>query len=358
MTKLTEIKSKSYSNYIASDFLQSEVNINKRVFNLIRDIDNSSIQSLKNKILNIFGDVQVFAISDYDEEICCSLSSMQDIDFNKFNTLLIEPITLEKNTRFDFSELMEIMDKLRSPNGCEWDKAQTHKSIRINLIEEAYELLEAIDLDDRDMLIEETGDVLLQAIFHTQIAKEDGAFDYYDMITTLCRKLVDRHTHIFGDNHAENSSQALNFWMEAKKKEKKYSSNADAMSRIPKNLPSLLYSEKMQKIARKCGFDWESVDDCIAKVHEEIQEFFEAKSPEHIKEEAGDVLFSIVNLFRFYEIDPEIALYEANQKFYNRFKKVEDKVLDSNRQMTDCTLTELDNIWNEIKKVEKIKKIG
>jgi tetrapyrrole methylase family protein/MazG family protein len=172
------------------------------------------------------------------------------------------------------------------------------------------------------------------------------------MLTALCRKLLDRHTHIFGENHADTPEEALVFWAEAKKKEKKYTSNTDAMSRVPKNFPALLYAEKVQKIAKKCGFDWDNVDGAVDKVREELDELLTA-SPEDRHEEAGDLLFAVCNVLRFYKIDNEMALHDANRKFVERFKVVEELATRDGKEMTDYTLQQLDEFWNEAKRQGK-----
>ena len=259
---------------------------------------------------------------------------------------------LKERKRFDLGDLEEIMKRLRADDGCEWDKIQTHNSIRINLIEEAYELLEALDQNNRDMMLEECGDVLLQAVFHTQIAEDEKDFTWGDMITALCRKLLDRHTHIFGENHADTPEEALMYWAEAKKKEKKYTSNTDAMGRVPKNFPSLLYAEKVQKIAKKCGFDWDTVDGAVDKVKEELDELLTA-TPDHRHEEAGDLLFAVCNVLRFFKIDNEMALHDASMKFVRRFQVVEELATKDGKSMSDYTLQQLDEFWNEAKRQGK-----
>ena len=172
------------------------------------------------------------------------------------------------------------------------------------------------------------------------------------MLTGLCRKLLDRHTHIFGANHADNAEQALVFWNEAKKKEKKYTSHTDAMDRVPKNLPALLYAEKVQKVAKRAGFDWSDFRPAAEKVSEELAEFLAAPK-EHMTEEGGDLLFAAVNLLRLKKVEAETALREASAKFFRRFAAVEDAVKAQGRDMTELPLAELDKIWDEVKASEK-----
>lgn len=340
--KLDQILKSSCQRYIVADFLATTF-FNKRIALVVDDIKKDDVEAIKTKLLDAYGDVKLTVEKD-GADIDATVSTLPE----DFDVLMIEPISFTECKRFDFSDLEQIMHRLRADDGCEWDRAQTHESIRINLIEEAYELVEAIDLKNPEMMKEECGDILMQAVFHAEIAQKNGEFDYIDMISGLCRKLIDRHTHIFGANHANNANEALVFWEEAKKKEKKYTSVSDEMDRIPKNLPSLLYAEKLQKKAKKVGFDWDDVSCAYDKVAEEAEELKQADK-EHKTEEAGDLLFAVVNVLRFYKIDPEMALREANKKFYRRFKAVEETIKAQGREMKDCTLEEMDRVWNEVK---------
>ncbi len=344
--KLDEILKSSYQRYIVADFLSTAF-FNKRIALVVDGVKPDDVAAVKAKLFDAYGDVDVTVEVD-GKDVKSSVSTLPD----DFDVLMIDSVPLIECKRFDFSDLEQIMHRLRADDGCEWDRAQTHESIRINLIEEAYELVEAIDLKNAEMMKEECGDILMQAVFHAEIAQKNGEFDYIDMISGLCRKLIDRHTHIFGANHANNADEALVFWEEAKKKEKKYTSASDEMDRIPKNLPSLLYAEKLQKKAKKVGFDWDDVSCAYDKVAEETDELKNADK-EHRAEEAGDLLFAVVNVLRFYKIDPEMALHEANNKFFRRFKAVEDAIKAQGKEMKDCTLEEMDAVWNEIKKKEK-----
>jgi tetrapyrrole methylase family protein/MazG family protein len=338
----------SYQVYIASDFAPTYVLVNKRIPCLVKVDDRRDCEAVKNKVVSCYGKDKSVAFSLDGVEGKTTAENLAIFD----EIYLDKEVDLKDRKRFDLGDLEEIMKRLRADDGCEWDKIQTHNSIRINLIEEAYELLEGLDNNDRDMMLEECGDVLLQAVFHTQIAEDEGDFNWADMLTALCRKLLDRHTHIFGENHADTPEEALVFWAEAKKKEKKYTSNTDAMSRVPKNFPALLYAEKIQKIAKKCGFDWDDVDGAVAKVREELDELLTA-TPEHRHEEAGDLLFAVCNVLRFFKIDNEMALHDANRKFESRFAVVEELATRDGKNMTDYTLCELDKFWDEAKRQGK-----
>lgn len=344
--KLDDILKGSYQRYIAADFL-STVFFNKRIPLVIDGIDFGNVDSIKAKLAEVYGEVELTVEKDGEDKTLTVSDLTGDED-----VIIAPAVPLVECKRFDFSDLEQIMHRLRADDGCEWDRAQTHESIRINLIEEAYELVDAIDQKDVAAMKEECGDVLMQAVFHAEIAQKNGEFNYMDMVTGLCRKLIDRHTHIFGNNHASNADEALVFWEAAKKKEKHYASASDQMDRVPKNLPALLFAEKIQKYAKKVGFDWDDVEGAYQKIAEETEELRCADSA-HRTEEGGDLLFAVVNALRFYKVEPELALREANKKFMRRFSAVESEVKSSGREMTDCTLDELDAIWNKVKEREK-----
>ncbi len=342
--KSDEILRGSYHRYIAADFLSATV-LDRSIPIIIEIDEQNALVPIKRKLLDAVGDVDVLLKSGSTQY----MTKVSEI--NMTGTIVIDAAPLTQRKRFGYADFEEIMRRLRADDGCEWDRAQTHESIRINLIEEAYELLEAIDAKDADMMREESGDVLMQAVFHALIAEKEGEFTSNDMYTELCRKLIDRHTHIFGSNHANTPEEALKFWTEAKKKEKKYKSMGDAMQRVPKNLPSLLYAEKLQKLAKKCGFDWDSVDGAIEKLEEELCEL-RAADESHRTEEAGDLLFAAVNVLRFYNVESEMALRGASDKFLRRFERVEALAGADGKQMSDYTLDQLDKFWDMAKKEE------
>lgn len=339
---------RSVQIYIAKDILPDYVAVNKRIPLRVAEVSADDCAAVADRLASLYGAETEATYVRGSEKGKCAIKSLR----GAYDEICLDAESLTERARFDFSDLQEIMGRLRGEGGCEWDRAQTHESIRINLIEEAYELVEAIDCADRAMMLEESGDVLMQAVFHTQIAHDEGDFGFGDMLTALCRKLLDRHTHIFGANHADNAEQALDFWNEAKKKEKKYSSNTDAMDRVPKNLPALLYAEKIQKIAKKCGFDWGDAAPAAEKVKEELEEFLSADK-EHLAEEGGDLLFAAVNVLRLKKVEAETALREAGAKFFRRFAALESEVKSRGKEMTELTLDELDKIWDEVKASEK-----
>ena len=257
-----------------------------------------------------------------------------------------------KKEKYNVSDLLEIMKILREPDGCPWDREQTHKSIRRDLLEEAYEVADAIDLDDKDALCEELGDLLLQVAFHSQISKDNGEFTFDDVADGICKKLILRHPHVFGDVEAETSEQVLDNWDAIKKEEKHQESYTDTLTSVPRAFPALMRAAKVQKRAAKAGFDWDDISGAISKLPEELNEFSEALKSENIEEideEFGDLLFSCVNVSRFLKIDAENSLAKATDKFIGRFEKVEQVLNDRGLDMKSMSLEELDDIWNEIK---------
>lgn len=251
-----------------------------------------------------------------------------------------------------FSYLKEIVAILRSPEGCPWDREQTHRSIRKNLIEEAYEVLETIDDDDPDAMCEELGDLLLQIMLHSQMAAEEGYFGVDDVVAGLNGKLIRRHPHVFGEKAASDAGEALANWEEIKRQEKAAKGvDVAAQSKlagIPRELPALMYAYKLQKKAAGVGFDWDNVGDIYAKVEEEYQEVREASGEERAGE-LGDLLFAVVNLARFYKIDPEEALSMTNRKFTRRFSYIEQKLHEANKTFDQTDLAEMDRWWEEAK---------
>ncbi len=256
------------------------------------------------------------------------------------------------------AELEEIMQKLRSREGCPWDIRQDHRSLRPYLIEEAYEVIEAIERNDRDLLKEELGDLLLQVIFHAQIASEKDKFSLSDVLEGINTKIIRRHPHVFGGHRTSSVQEVLKKWEEIKKDEPGNSSQK-APSKDA-HLPSLVRALKTQQRASKLGFDWETENGVVDKLKEELEEFisaYHAGSGETIEEELGDFLFSVVNFSRFVGVNPEICLGKAVNKFEQRFAYVEEKVYETGRDFEHYNMEELDEWWEEAKKfVEKRNK--
>jgi len=256
----------------------------------------------------------------------------------------------------DIYDLIEIIEILRGENGCPWDRAQTNESIKKCIIEESYEVMDAIDKGDEDGIVEELGDVLLQVIFHCVLGKEEGKYDLGDVIEGICNKMIYRHPHVFGKDQAENIEEVLVNWDELKKKEKNFETTTDELNGVARALPALIRAKKVQGKARKVGFDWDKVEDAALKVEEELKEVldvYKSKNRAMITEEVGDLLFSCVNVSRFLDVDPEEALNISTDKFIRRFGYIEEKAGQKGLDLKEMTLKEMDNLWNEIKKLEK-----
>ena len=247
--------------------------------------------------------------------------------------------------------LVDVVKALRAPNGCTWDQKQTHESLRRYFIEETYEVVDAIDNKDMNNLREELGDVLLQVVFHSQLAEEAGQFTLEDVIHDVTEKMIRRHPHVFDPENNEKSYT----WDELKAQEKK-NIQKSVLDGVSKGLPALVAAYKLQEKAAKLGFDWDELDPVWAKVSEEMGEFKEAiaqEDRENMEKEAGDVLFSLINLLRWYKISGENALNRTNTKFRQRFLHVEACVNQSDRSWEDFSLAELDAFWEEAKVQEK-----
>jgi tetrapyrrole methylase family protein/MazG family protein len=247
------------------------------------------------------------------------------------------------------------MRRLRGPGGCPWDAEQTHESLKRYLLEECYEVIEAIDKKDPVHLKEELGDLMLQPIFHAAIAEEKGEFTVAAVIETICDKLVLRHPHVFGDKVIRTADEQLENW-ERIKKEEKGEERKSALSGVPPHLPALLKAQKITEKAARVGFDWEHVDQVFAKVMEELHEFEETMiqgDGERMEEELGDLLFSIVNLGRFLSLDPEEALRKTIERFARRFSHIENKLLARGVRLQDASLEEMESLWEEAKSAEK-----
>jgi tetrapyrrole methylase family protein/MazG family protein len=256
-----------------------------------------------------------------------------------------------------FDRLHEIVRILRSPEGCPWDREQTHASIRKNLIEETYEVLETIDDDDPAAMCEELGDLLLQVVMHAQMEEEAGSFTVYDVIAEINRKLIRRHPHVFGERQAGNAEEALRNWQEVKAREKRDKgidpARLSVLSGIPRDLPGLMKALKLQKKAARVGFDWGAAEGAVAKAEEEIAELKEAirsEDPARKTDELGDVLFSMVNIARLIGVDPEEAISSTNRKFVRRFSYMEEQLRLKGRKIEQTDLQEMELLWQQAKK--------
>ena len=257
---------------------------------------------------------------------------------------------------YTYDDLVDILRILRAPGGCPWDREQTHESNRRNFLEEAYEAAEAFDLDDPELMKEELGDVLLQVVFHSQIETEKGSFDLNDVADGICKKMIERHPHVFGTAVAENSEQVLENWDAIKKRTKNQKSQTDSMLSVPREFPALMRADKVQKKASKAGFDWDSAEGAFDKVEEELAELRAAVKKgdgTNTLEELGDLLFSVVNVSRFIGVESEEALTKATDKFIDRFSKVEKLAAEKGIDMKSAELRELDELWDIAKASKK-----
>src|SRR4051812_12037955 len=249
-------------------------------------------------------------------------------------------------------QLRDVVAKLRGPGGCPWDREQTHATLRGGLLEEAYEVVAAIDSRDDENLREELGDLLLQVIFHSQLAAEEERFGFDDVAREIAEKLVRRHPHVFGAESAETSAAVLVKWDEIKRAEKGAAGEASLLDGLPVGLPALLHAHKVQKKAAKVGFDWTDAPPILAKVREEIAELEEAiasGSAAEVEGELGDLLFSVVNLTRHLHVEAEVALSGSTQKFSSRFRAMEALARERGLELGKMTLEEMDVLWEEVK---------
>ncbi len=277
----------------------------------------------------------------------------RETEVNNLTTVYIPPVQQETLLYKDFYKLRGIIAELRGPNGCPWDLKQTHESLKKYLIEEAYEVIEAIQEQDVDHLIEELGDVLLQVLLHAQIGEDDGYFTIDDVVEGLSAKMVRRHPHVFGDSVAETTEDVLRNWQEIKQEEKGIKQES-ILDEVGKSLPNILRAFELQRQAAKVGFDWPDAGGAWDKLNEEIQEFkveISQNQNENAMKEFGDILFAFINIARFYQINPDEALFTTNEKFSNRFRYVEQKVVESGKTFAEYTLEELDAFWDEAKKL-------
>ncbi|MDE6730184.1 MAG: nucleoside triphosphate pyrophosphohydrolase [Oscillospiraceae bacterium] len=263
-------------------------------------------------------------------------------------------IEYPQKENYTIQDLREIVKLLRSPEGCPWDKEQNHRSIRNDFLEEAYEAVEAIDLLDMELMQEELGDVLLQVIFHCVLAEEEQAFDFEAVCDEICRKLIIRHPHVFGNVKAENTEAVLKNWDQIKKQTKHQETYTETLRSVAKSLPALARAQKVGKRAARAGMDFASVQDaadCIPIEYQELQEAIRKQDSANIREEIGDLLFSCVNTARKLNIDAEQALTESTEKFIRRFEKTEQLVNQDQQHMPDLSIQELDTYWEQAKKI-------
>lgn len=287
-------------------------------------------------------------------QYCKTKLKLCDLDrqelFGIATVLYIPSAEFDMLDRYGLEDLQHVLRRLRSPGGCPWDAEQTHETLKTPLIEESYEVLDAIDRLDTGALCEELGDLLLQVVFHTQIEEENREFTMRDVCTEIVKKLIFRHPHVFAGETVRNSEEVLANWETLKREEKAQKTQSDAIKAVPKGFPALIRSLKVQKKAADVGFDWDSAEEAFFKIREETDELMQAiKSGVSIGEELGDLLFSAVNVARLLKLDPELCLNESADKFANRFMRMESLILESGKRFSDMNLSEMDEFWEKTK---------
>lgn len=286
--------------------------------------------------------------------------ALEDMDrmegYDHLSTLVVPEMGLMQAERYDFNHLLEIVYRLRQPGGCPWDREQTHASMKADLVEEAYEVLDAIDGDDPYRLADELGDLLLNIAMHAQIGSEYGEFDIRDVTWAICNKMITRHPHVFSDVKADTSEQVLTNWEAIKKGEKHLKTQTEVMRDIPTSFPALMRAAKVQKKAKNVGFDWDDAMEALKKVREETEEVLQVwDDPEKLAGELGDLLFAVVNVCRMKKVPPELALNGTTEKFIRRFSYVESTAQAQGKHLEDMTLAEMDALWDECKALERKK---
>ena len=335
--------------------------LDKRIGTIITQVYNGLIASeVKIKLSEFYDDeTEIFycrAVGiDGEERICkiplYELDMQEDIDY-----LTSIYIPKDDENKKDIYDLLNLVEVLRGENGCPWDKEQSHESIKKAIVEESYEVLDAIEKEDYDGLIEELGDVLFQVIFHASIENDEGFYNFSDVVEGVYNKMTYRHPHVFGEDKLSESEDVIRKWDELKKEEKNFKKFSDELEGVAKALPALIRANKIQKKANKIGFDMENIDEVIIKLKEEINEVIEVYKNGNrakITEEIGDLIFSCVNIARFLEVDSEEALNLAIDKFINRIKYIEEAGERQNLDIKDMDLDYMNKLWNESKKLEK-----
>ncbi len=339
-----------------------------RVGNIIIQVYNKLVASdVKLSLMEYYPEdhlttvIRAAGVPDWQRIEQHPLHDLDHLDWLDHLTSIYLPPCPAKAKKCDYplDPLVDVMAALRGKNGCPWDREQNHHTLRKYLLEEAYEVVEAINQGDMYKICEELGDLLLQIVFHAQIASEGRHFDINDVIAGITEKMFRRHPHVFGNLSVADSREVEANWEKIKSTEKEWTGRGSLLDGIPTSLPALLRAQRVQSRVSKAGFDWSDYRGARQKIDEELNELSSAiarNNPEQIKEEIGDLLFAVVNLARLLKTDAEMALAATVDKFIRRFRYVEEKARQQRRKLTDCTLEELDSWWEEAKKVEETKK--
>ena len=321
---------------------------------LIRELDRRELAAeVKLRLMDCYPEESEIYVRAGDGEI--TKTTLVELDRlpaydHRLSVLIPAQRELTKLERYGFDELNRVIRILRAPGGCPWDRKQTHQTLRTNLVEEAYEAVDAIDREDMDALYDELGDVLLQIVLHAEIAREHGDFTIQDVTTAITHKMIFRHQHVFGSAKADTADEVLDLWQKVKKAERHQETQAEVLRGVTKSLPALMRAEKVQKRAADVGFDWESAQAAFYKIGEEAEELSRAvENASGVEEEAGDLLFAVVNVLRLLKLDPEIALNRATDKFTARFAEMERLILADGKKLAGMTLSEMDAYWDRVK---------
>lgn len=333
--------------YTAQDILSAT-----RIFpqpTVIKCIDDKFVASeVQLKLLTVFDNDTKVVFGQGKNSKVITLQDLCKQRYTYQTCAYVLPKNLQERNAFYFYDCVDVMDVLRSPDGCPWDREQTHKSIIKNVIEEAYELADALEKEDIPHVIEELGDLLMQIIFHLAIAQEEMEFEPNDVYTALCRKLIDRHPHVFGEIVANNSTESLDVWEQQKKKEHKIHTLAENVLDVPRGMSALMRTQKVQSRAAKGGYDFENVNQILQKIQEEINEFLNATDADKPME-GGDLLFAVVNLLRVCGVDSETAVMLSTEKFVRRVVECERILEGQGKTLKDLTMEQFDQVWSEAK---------
>lgn len=317
---------------------------------IVTAIDDKYVASdVQLKLLTAFDADTLVHITSGDKLKTITLDRLCKQRFDYQTTIFVQPRYLVERKVFDYYDCADILAVLRSENGCPWDREQTHKSIVKNVIEEAYELANALENDDIPNVVEELGDLLMQVLFHLEIGKEDGEYEPQDVYTALCRKLIDRHPHVFGGVAASNADESLSVWEKQKQKEHKIGGVAENVNDVPRVMASLMRSQKVQSRAAKGGYDFADLQQAVDKVKEELAEFL-AADEESKQMEGGDLLFAVVNVLRLRKTDSETALMASTDKFARRVVECERILAEKGLTLKELSMQQFDLLWAEAKK--------
>ncbi len=354
---LTNLKAGAYTAVSAYDISMPEEVCGALV---VYDIDSAFLAGdVKLKLCDLLGDE---VIATYVRQGKATQIPLYEADRQKeydYTSVLVVPeVPLLSKERFGMQDLVAIMRLLRKPDGCPWDRSQTNESIKKDMIEEAYELADAIELNDTEKMIEESGDVVLQAVFHAVIREEMGEYNMRDVLSGICKKLISRHTHVFGKDRAADSESALSVWEKNKMQEKHQDTFSASIRDVPKNFPAAMRAQKVQKRAAKAHFDFDGYESAAEKIPEELKELFAAakeENKEHLFEECGDLLFATVNVVRLCGVDSEESLQASTRKFAERFMQMESLIIADGKDILKLSPSEMDEYYRKAKKLCKPK---